>query len=265
MSKRLEEEYRQMVENEVPDLWSRIESGLREKTPVSSNEPVVETKQNIQPAAQAGQNIPPVVGTAQNTKTKKKKPVIVKLIPWMGVATAAAIIAIIVIPSVLKTTKHANKTMSMEMMDYSINEIAGAPMGDGATKDAGEDVAEEAMPAQDEPEEEPVAQGENSYKVAPESKADGGTESVEAEAEVDLFYVWIREIKIAETDDCGLALCEVYRSESEEDLRDMVKNESGSEEREVTYESTFKPPLKEEICYKACEIDGVIVVIEEAE
>lgn len=34
MSRNFEEEYRELVKNETPDLWDRIEAGLHEKTPV---------------------------------------------------------------------------------------------------------------------------------------------------------------------------------------------------------------------------------------
>lgn len=86
MSKRLEEEYRTMIEGEVPDLWSRIESGLKDK----AADPLKESSAN--PPADSKENSRTV------TPPKKKKPVIFKILPWAGGIAVAAIIFIAVVP-----------------------------------------------------------------------------------------------------------------------------------------------------------------------
>lgn len=92
MSKRLEEEYRQMVNDQVPDLWNRIEAGLKEK------------------------NSPPVQAVKAAAKPKKK--VIFRILPWAGGVAAAALIFILVIPAIVSMTRKGNtKTASAEMFN----------------------------------------------------------------------------------------------------------------------------------------------------
>ena len=81
MSKRLEEEYKKMIEGEVPDLWARIESNLPEKNVAPSEpEPVLQTPE-------------------------KKKPVIFRVLPWVGGVMAAAVILMIAIPAAVISNK----------------------------------------------------------------------------------------------------------------------------------------------------------------
>ena len=95
MSKRLEEEYKNMVAAEVPDLWDRIEKSLPEKAPV-------EEKKTSETAAE------PV------KKNKKKKPVIVRILPWAGGIAAAALIALILLPVAFFGNKTKNATATLE-------------------------------------------------------------------------------------------------------------------------------------------------------
>ena len=112
MSKRLEEEYRQMVNDQVPDLWNRIEAGLKEK------------------------NSPPVQAIKAEAKPKKK--VIFRILPWAGGVAAAALIFILVIPAIVSMTRKGNtKTASAEMFNangaaYEMQENA---MGETDTVD----------------------------------------------------------------------------------------------------------------------------------
>lgn len=88
MSKRLDEEYKKMIASEVPDLWDRIEAKLPEKQAVSKQAETTETGTEE-------------VKTAEAKPTGKKKPVIFKILPWIGVATAAALVLIIALPAIL--------------------------------------------------------------------------------------------------------------------------------------------------------------------
>ena len=112
MSKRLEEEYRQMVNEQVPDLWNRIEAGLKEK------------------------NSPPVQAVKAEAKPKKK--VIFRILPWAGGVAAAALIFILVIPAIVSMTRKGNtKTASAEMINANgaAYEMAENAMGETDTVD----------------------------------------------------------------------------------------------------------------------------------
>lgn len=120
MSKRLEEEYRQMVNDQVPDLWNRIEAGLREKNTPPVGQPVQQQVYQ-QPVQQAVQ------------PNKPKKPVIFKILPWAGGVAAAAILFILVIPAVLSMTRNnstSTKNAMFETADYSVEPGAGAAQRD---------------------------------------------------------------------------------------------------------------------------------------
>ena len=119
MSKRLEEEYRQMVSDQVPDLWDRIEAGLREK-----NSPPV--GQSVQQPFQQSMQQP----VGQN---KPKKPVIFKILPWVGGVAAAAVIFILVVPTVLSLTRKnsaSTKNAVFETADIYVEPGAGAAQRD---------------------------------------------------------------------------------------------------------------------------------------
>ena len=115
MSKRLEEEYRQMVNDQVPDLWNRIEAGLKEK------------------------NSPPVQAVKAATKPKKK--VIFRILPWAGGVAAAALIFILVIPAIVSMTRKGNtKTASAEMINANGAAYEMAENAMAETTDAVDDV-----------------------------------------------------------------------------------------------------------------------------
>lgn len=83
MSKNLENEYRQHMNTEIPDLWARIESALPEKNN-DSTEKIVEFSNKS--------NVKNVV------KKKKTKAKVISIVSGLVVAAAAAVI---IIPSVL--------------------------------------------------------------------------------------------------------------------------------------------------------------------
>ena len=63
MSKNFEDAYREEVQQNIPDLWNRIESSLPEKTPVVAAE-------TMAPEVEAETTVP--AESRQNTKGNKK-------------------------------------------------------------------------------------------------------------------------------------------------------------------------------------------------
>lgn len=185
MSKNFEEEYKNMVASEVPDLWGRIEAGLREKEVKAVPEEAVKQE----PEVTATATPEPVQAAAEPAKSApaKKKNVIFKILPWVGGIAAAALILIVAVPTVIlvsrsKSTKSATMenaayTIDMEpaaqreTMQDSVNNLTGSVSG------MGEAVMEESFAEQDNvATEAPDADGVNSYKQYADSKKDLKTE-----------------------------------------------------------------------------------------
>ena len=265
MSKRLEEEYRKMVESEVPDLWSRIESGLREKNIESTV-----TENSVNSAANnpvnnavnypANNSVNYAANTATNpsVKPKKKKPVIIRLIPWMGGIAVAAIIAIFVLPAVLRTSNRSKKAAIQEnaMIGYdaAVNEIA-APVEGAAAEPAGD--------MQEAPEE--YEKGERSFAPTTKQNTKGDTETdgaepeavAEAEEDTAEFYVYITDV---DTSGNG-QICSLFRSEDYYDFSELLNDGSaGNEEWEISDASQVD--AEEGSCYSAYVDGNKIVLIE---
>ena len=132
MSKHLDEEYKRMIASEVPDLWDRIEASLPEKNVVKS-EPAEETTTLNQENAETG-NTDEMKNTGiQPENTKKKKPVIFKILPWAGAITVAALVLIVALPAILLSNlgkKAAKNETAMPMAaaydSYEATEETGA-------------------------------------------------------------------------------------------------------------------------------------------
>lgn len=108
MSKHLDEEYKKMIAAEVPDLWNRIEANLPEKQ-------IAKTGENAD-ATEKSENI-----NAVQPAPKKKKPVIFKILPWAGAATAAALLLMVALPAILlsnlgKKNQKSAAAMAMNTM-----------------------------------------------------------------------------------------------------------------------------------------------------
>ena len=107
MSKKLDEEYKSMVAAEVPDLWDRIEKSLPEKAPAAE---VKTSKASVQTVK----------------KAKKKKPVIVRILPWAGGLAAAAMIAVIVLPIlILGSRGKKDATAQAKGVTLDMNAVTG--------------------------------------------------------------------------------------------------------------------------------------------
>ena len=125
MSKNFEEEYKALANEDLPDLWNRIESGLTPKTIALTDE--VEDKQVI-------------------TKTKKEK-VISVLYRYRAVA-AAVLCAVVIIPAVAmswrsgrsKNWEAADEAPSIDMAAAQ-SENGMAVVTEGVAEEAAEDAA----------------------------------------------------------------------------------------------------------------------------
>ncbi|MBQ7833008.1 MAG: hypothetical protein IJ336_05460 [Lachnospiraceae bacterium] len=92
MSKNFEDAYREEVQQNIPDLWNRIESSLPEKTPVVAAETMApEVEAETIASADKRQN------TKSNKKTKKNPYAWIK---WASLA-AAGLLLVILTPTVL--------------------------------------------------------------------------------------------------------------------------------------------------------------------
>ena len=276
MSKNFEEEYKNMVQAEVPDLWGRIEAGLREKevkaTPETVSAPVEATKAPEQAT---------VTGESVKAPAKKKN-VIFKILPWVGGIAAAALILIIAIPTVIlvsrskpmksATMENAAFTVNMEptaqreTMEDSVNNLTGSVAG------MGEAVMEESFAEQDNvATEAPDADGGNSYKQYADSKKDlktdiagslpGSKEEREgSEAGEDNGIVFARINRIYEKDGrtCGIV-------ETVLDVEDFYVEglEIESTELVLSEDSMVEPEVGN--IYMSTVIDGELVLIREME
>lgn len=108
MSKSLENEYKEAVMNDLPDLWDRIEAAL----PVSEESSEKETQPQNENVKTANENVIPVA--------KKKKH---KIWPYFAVAAPIAAIALIaLVPVTVLLVNFGFKTM------FASNTGASAPM-----------------------------------------------------------------------------------------------------------------------------------------
>lgn len=100
MSKQFEDQYRQLAENETPDLWNRIEAGLNDKIRPSASAPTDQpaNSPNGTPAAEPA--APPPSRPAFNRKLRKHARRYLSL-------AAALVCAVIIIPAAL----HAVRTV----------------------------------------------------------------------------------------------------------------------------------------------------------
>ena len=130
MSKNLENEYKQMVAGEVPDLWARIEKSLPEK----EVHPAESTPAQTTPAQTTDK--PEVkAGAKPEAKPKRKKPVIAVILPWAGALAAVAMIAVLVLPVILLTHSSKNASTQAETAKRLSFEVNG--ITDGFTAEAG--------------------------------------------------------------------------------------------------------------------------------
>lgn len=168
MSKKLDEEYKALVASEVPDLWARIDAGLKPKTYSAETSDNVDTdavkvspdgeditgtddivnNANIENAADNTNtaetekmiNAANTVNAADAQKAPKKK-TIYKILPWIGAAAAAALIFAIALPTALfiglknskSFTAENTAPMAMETAMTESEDSVQSPGGFGET------------------------------------------------------------------------------------------------------------------------------------
>ena len=243
MSKRLEEEYRQMVNDQVPDLWNRIEAGLKEK------------------------NSPPVQVVKAEAKPKKK--VIFRILPWAGGVAAAALIFILVIPAIVSMTRKGNtKTASAEMINangaaYEMQENAMAE-----TTDAVDDVEYDprdftagATP------EDAKADGADSYPTGDQKyKATLSPETIQQGAaageDSKIQYARVIDFTTDRSSDKGTVTLKLYiGTDYSEVAKESNKDKLLFKEKELSPESPLKPEQGK--TYRMEEDESGVLLMEE--
>ncbi len=145
MSKNFEEEYKALAENDLPDLWNRIEAGLTPRSTVS------ESGEADRITRKQEQIIDKPEGRADHNK------VIQFFLRYKTVA-AAAICVIIILPAVLVLGNlNSGKSKTTELCEEAMD--AAAPMEEGldTAAAAAETAAETAEAVTEEPVEEEMA------------------------------------------------------------------------------------------------------------
>lgn len=132
MSKNFAEEYKALANEELPDLWNRIEAGLTPKTTALAEE------------AEDTQDIKQIPKATQPTKKPEKGKVISFLFRYRTVVAAALCVVVILPAAILMGRINRSKSSPEFAADTA------APMNNGATTEMWDDVAAEAA---EEPEE----------------------------------------------------------------------------------------------------------------
>ncbi len=165
MSKDFKKEYRELAQNEIPDLWNRIEARLTEKT--SSPNSSIEAASEPAPA--------------QSRSVKSHSGIIIFLKRYAGLAAAVLCVAFI-IPFLMQSDRMGKSTSSLateEVMEEAVAEAAADT----------EAVQEESL-IPEEAEEMSVEEGEEERaagtEAAAEELSDAGLENAAIEDTADL-------------------------------------------------------------------------------
>lgn len=145
MSKNFEQEYKALAENDLPDLWDRIEAGLNSKTITSKSN---EAKESIGEAE--AEKIQEVI-TGKKSQADHNRAIF--YFSKYKTVVAAAICVIVILPAFLVLGKiNTSKSYSTtEAADEALD--AAAPMTEAADTAAIAETAEEAAYAEEAPEE----------------------------------------------------------------------------------------------------------------
>lgn len=220
MSKNFEEEYKALANEDLPDLWNRIESGLTPKTTALTDE--VEDKQVI-------------------TKTKKEK-VISVLYRYRAVA-AAVLCAVVIIPAVAmswrsgrsKNWEAADEAPSIDMaaaqnengmavVTEGVAEDAAGAIEEAAVEDAGE-ITEEIMADSMENCAEDTATMDDSAATMPEAEmAAMPKDEPSGGAGVDAAGETEKKLRDKETQQLSNAREESAKAEAEEESVKVYEN-----------------------------------------
>lgn len=194
MSKNFAEEYKALAEEELPDLWNRIEAGLTPKTTALAEE--AEDTQDI--------NQPPK--ETQPAKKPEKGKVISFLFRYRTVA-AAAVCAVMILPAVIVIGRMRGKSSSWE------SAAAEAPAEESAVTDMWDDTA--AQTAVEEEPEEPAAGA-----AASENMTDGTIADMADALSADMGEAAVKETQ-ADRSSSG-AISEAAADDAEEELETLL-------------------------------------------
>lgn len=153
MSKNFAEEYKTLANEELPDLWNRIEAGLTPKaTSQAGEEHSPDMEQTIKPAA------PEAKQKAEPEKEKEKGKVISFLFRYRTVV-AAAVCVIMILPAVILLGRNnRSKSFSGSAADMAAETREEAPADDAADMASEEMYLTESDDAAEAPAEEPEAE-----------------------------------------------------------------------------------------------------------
>lgn len=153
MSKNFAEEYKTLANEELPDLWNRIEAGLTPKTTSQAGEEhSPDMEQTIKPAA------PEAKQKAELEKKKEKGKVISFLFRYRTVV-AAAVCVIMILPAVILLGRNnRSKSFSGFAADMAAETQEEAPADDAADMESEEMYLTESDDAAEAPAEEPEAE-----------------------------------------------------------------------------------------------------------
>ncbi len=169
MSKDFKKEYRELAQNEIPDLWNRIEARLTEKTssPNSSIEAVSE------PAP------------AQSRSVKSHSGIIIFLKRYAGLAAAVLCVAFI-IPFLMQSDRMGKSTSSLATEEVMEEAVADAAADTEAVQEESLMTAEIPEEAEEMSVEEGEEESAAGTEAAAEELSDAGLENAAIEDTADL-------------------------------------------------------------------------------
>ena len=137
--KNFENEYRNLVQDDMPDLWDRIEAGLVEKKVVQKavvvGQEEIELKENLQ-EAKPQENKQQEVVTKEEVVSRNNRTNLYKFIRYAGVAVAACILFVLVMPTALGMLTTGGSSESAKMAEDAAAPEAPAAMAEGAMESA---------------------------------------------------------------------------------------------------------------------------------
>ncbi|MFU2423019.1 MAG: hypothetical protein ACM677_08840 [Bacteroides sp.] len=140
--KKLDEEYKKACAEETPDLWNRIEAGLPQKTEQTAKE---KDRAAASPQTQSSAS---KAGTGTQTQAAIRK-------VWMryGAFVAAAVMALVTVPGLLRMTQAKNTAenaapMSVQDMTAAKENTTGMTDTEGIAADSADTAFADAFPGE---------------------------------------------------------------------------------------------------------------------
>lgn len=242
MSKNFAEEYKALANEELPDLWNRIEAGLTPKTTA-----LVEEAEDIQDINQTPKETQPA-----------KKPEKAKIISFLlryRTVVAAALCVVVILPAAIFMGRINRSKSSPEFAADT-----AAPMDNGAATEMWDDVAAEVAEAAEEPEESGAG------AAAAEDMADGTIADMTDARSSDMDEAAVKEMQ-GDRSSSG-AMSEAAADDAEEEMEalfdkqeaEQSSNAASIQEEKKEYGKTEK--IYERITIEAAERTGETVETE---